>query len=583
MALRWRRNGHAALRQLSRDDPELRPAGASMAADISPGTPARIGSTSSGDLAALGPRPATAAASDGMTPLNIAFFGSSLVSAYWNGAATYYRGILQASHSPDIASRSTSPMPSTGRNIATFPIQAGRRSWFIRADAGRRRSTRWTRPANADLLVKASGVGVFDEAARSARAGDRRPGAIASSGMSMRRRRSTASPAIPRPVPPADPAYDIVFTYGGGQPVVAAYARFGARQCVPIYNALDPTTHRPVPPDPRFRLRSRPLANRLPDRERRIDDFFLAVAADLPDRRFLLGGNGWGDKALPPIWLSRPYLYARPQRVQLLGAGGLNVSRDSMAVWFCPPTRVFEAAGPPPASSLTMGWNRPVLRAGARDPGRRKRPRRGRTSRPAPEARAPHRARRRSAGVGGTHLCAAGRATAARAGRDRPVNAVIAPAPEKLRIVILGLSITSSWGNGHATTYRGAGAGALPPRPRGAVPRARHAVVSRAPRPAAAAIRQNHPLRWVGGIERAVGTAPCARRIWLSSALTYPTESQLRNGYSASRGSYRILRHRYAGDVDSARRQGVHVSCRRADPGLRSLFVVHRRSDLAAY
>jgi spore maturation protein CgeB len=28
--------------------------------------------------------------------LSIAFYGSSLVSAYWNGAATYYRGIIQA-------------------------------------------------------------------------------------------------------------------------------------------------------------------------------------------------------------------------------------------------------------------------------------------------------------------------------------------------------------------------------------------------------------------------------------------------------------------------------------------------------
>ena len=26
----------------------------------------------------------------------IAFFGSSLVSAYWNGAATYYRGMIRA-------------------------------------------------------------------------------------------------------------------------------------------------------------------------------------------------------------------------------------------------------------------------------------------------------------------------------------------------------------------------------------------------------------------------------------------------------------------------------------------------------
>jgi spore maturation protein CgeB len=31
-------------------------------------------------------------------PMNIAFFASSLVSAYWNGAATYYRGIVRALH-----------------------------------------------------------------------------------------------------------------------------------------------------------------------------------------------------------------------------------------------------------------------------------------------------------------------------------------------------------------------------------------------------------------------------------------------------------------------------------------------------
>ena len=30
--------------------------------------------------------------------LTIAFFGSSLVSSYWNGAATYYRGIIRALH-----------------------------------------------------------------------------------------------------------------------------------------------------------------------------------------------------------------------------------------------------------------------------------------------------------------------------------------------------------------------------------------------------------------------------------------------------------------------------------------------------
>ena len=28
--------------------------------------------------------------------MKIAFYGSSILSAYWNGAATYYRGILRA-------------------------------------------------------------------------------------------------------------------------------------------------------------------------------------------------------------------------------------------------------------------------------------------------------------------------------------------------------------------------------------------------------------------------------------------------------------------------------------------------------
>src|SRR3712207_5935013 len=30
--------------------------------------------------------------------VNIAFFGSSLVSAWWNGAATYYRGVIRGLH-----------------------------------------------------------------------------------------------------------------------------------------------------------------------------------------------------------------------------------------------------------------------------------------------------------------------------------------------------------------------------------------------------------------------------------------------------------------------------------------------------
>ena len=39
------------------------------------------------------------------------------------------------------------------------------------------------------------------------------------------------------------PQYDFIFTYGGGQPVIDAYKSLGAKECIPVYNALDPETH----------------------------------------------------------------------------------------------------------------------------------------------------------------------------------------------------------------------------------------------------------------------------------------------------------------------------------------------------
>ena len=97
-----------------------------------------------------------------MTPLSIAFFGSSLVSAYWNGAATYYRGILQplaarghriTFYEPDAFDRQAHrdiPDPSWAR-VVVYPIE--NQDGVERALEEARR---------ADLIVKASGVGVFD-------------------------------------------------------------------------------------------------------------------------------------------------------------------------------------------------------------------------------------------------------------------------------------------------------------------------------------------------------------------------------------------------------------------------------------
>ena len=294
-----------------------------------------------------------------MTPLSIAFFGSSLVSAYWNGAATYYRGIVKALaanghrvtfYEPDAYDRQQHrdiPDPDWADVVV---YSAADETGVLRAlDKAR----------SADLIVKASGVGVFDALLEARVPALKRPGAVAAFwdvDAPATLDRIAADPDDPFRA--LIPAYDLVLTYGGGPPVVQKYRSFGAGACVPIYNGLDPDTHHPAQPEARFACDLGLVANRLPDREQRIDAFFVEVAKKLPDRRFLLAGNGWDDKTLPPNVGCLGHLYTRDHNAFNASAlAVLNVSRDSMAAYgFSPATRMFEAAGAG-ACVLTDAWD----------------------------------------------------------------------------------------------------------------------------------------------------------------------------------------------------------------------------------
>ncbi len=153
------------------------------------------------------------------------------------------------------------------------------------------------------------------------------------------------------------PGLDMVLTYGGGPPVIEAYQGFGARTCRPIYNALDPETHHPVAPDPRFAGDLAFLGNRLPDREARVERFFLEPAAQLPERRFLIAGSGWEDKPMPGNVTRIGHLSTNDHNAfNVSPLAVLNIARDSMAeVGFSPATRVFEAAGAG-ACLITDAW-----------------------------------------------------------------------------------------------------------------------------------------------------------------------------------------------------------------------------------
>ncbi len=290
--------------------------------------------------------------------MEIAFFGSSLVSAYWNGAATYYRGMLRSLaerghritfYEPDAFGRQQHrdiPDPSWAC-VVVYPVDGQDGVRRCLSDAG-----------TADVIVKASGVGVFDEL-------------LQESVLELKAANNQVlywdvdAPATLDRVGklPTDPfrpliaRYDLILTYGGGPPVVRAYRALGARAVAPIYNALDPTTHHPTSADARFASDLAFLGNRLPDREQRVEDFFLSPARALPNKSFVLGGSGWGTKALTQNVNYVGHVYTADHNAfNSTPRAVLNISRESMASFgYSPATRVFEAAGAS-ACIITDAW-----------------------------------------------------------------------------------------------------------------------------------------------------------------------------------------------------------------------------------
>lgn len=288
--------------------------------------------------------------------LRIAFFGSSLVSAYWNGAATYYRGIIKGLHElghsvtffePDAYDRQKHrdiPDPDWAR-VVVYPA----------TDEGVSKALE--EASTSDLIIKASGVGVFDELLEKAVLDIRRPGTLAAFwDVDAPATLERVNVDLQDPFRPLIGQYDFVFTYGGGEPVVEGYRALGAAECRPIYNALDPSTHFPVKPVDRFKADLGFLGNRMPDRETRVWEFFFNAAAGLPGKRFLLGGNGWDNISMPNVkWVG--HVYTRDHNAfNSTSLAVLNINRSSMVRFgFSPPTRIFEAAGSS-ACIITDEW-----------------------------------------------------------------------------------------------------------------------------------------------------------------------------------------------------------------------------------
>lgn len=281
--------------------------------------------------------------------LSISFFVSSILSAYWNGAATYYRGLARGLHErghqlhffePDAFER------QAHRDIDELP-------W---GDVTVYEPDNWEQlkeclrtAQQSDFVVKAGGIGINDELLEKevAALGSASTGTLfwdVDAPATLARLEADAGD----PLLAALDDYDAVLCYGGGESVRSRYLALGARRCEIVYNALDPASHFPVEPDRRFTGDLGFLGNRLPDREQRVEAFFFKPARRLSSRQFVLGGSGWDATAssLPNLRYVGHVYTNDHNAFNMSPKAVINISRDDMAqAGFSPATRVFEAAG----------------------------------------------------------------------------------------------------------------------------------------------------------------------------------------------------------------------------------------------
>ncbi|MFO7963007.1 MAG: glycosyltransferase [Desulfobacterales bacterium] len=281
--------------------------------------------------------------------LSIAFFGSSLVSAYWNGAATYYRGLISSLHRRGHRITFFEPDAYDRQAHRDIPDPPYARSVVYPANSEQDVLSTLKESRHADVIIKTSGVGVFDQLLEEAVLSLKTPeNAVifwdVDAPATLDRIQRDADDPFRRLLS----GYDLILTYGGGEPVVNTYCKLGARDCVPVYNALDPQLHFRVGPDHRFNALLGFMGNRMPDREMRVKEFFFAPAKQLREHRFLLGGNGWAaDTADLSNITYVGHVYTRDHNAfNCTPHAVLNINRESMARnGFSPPTRIFEAAG----------------------------------------------------------------------------------------------------------------------------------------------------------------------------------------------------------------------------------------------
>jgi spore maturation protein CgeB len=291
-------------------------------------------------------------------------FGLSLSSSWGNGHATPYRSLLRALH-------------AQGHSITFFEREnqyyAKHRDFdvcdycdlVIYPDWGSVRGRALSEAADSDVVITASylseGARINDELL--ALNGPLHIFYDLDTPITRNRLRSDAAEYLRAE---QIPAFDIYLSFTGGNILRELQDEWGARRAVALYGSVDPDVHKRIAIPKQYDCALSYMGTYAADRQKKVEELFLAPAAVTPGEVFVLAGSLYphdpkdGSPTFPCPQNVRRFPHVGPgdhAALYSMSRTTLNITRAEMAAaGWCPSGRLFEAAacGTP---LLTDEWN----------------------------------------------------------------------------------------------------------------------------------------------------------------------------------------------------------------------------------
>ncbi|HLH04270.1 MAG TPA: glycosyltransferase [Bryobacteraceae bacterium] len=142
-------------------------------------------------------------------------------------------------------------------------------------------------------------------------------------------------------------SFDLVLSYTGGRAIEILKSLLKARRVEPLYGWVDPDTYQKTNSRAEYQCDLSYLGTYSADRQLALDTLLIEPARQLPEKRFIIAGAMYPDRAAWPSNVRSFDHVAPPDHASFYSSGTLtlNVTRGAMAsMGYCPSGRLFEAA-----------------------------------------------------------------------------------------------------------------------------------------------------------------------------------------------------------------------------------------------